>query len=40
MQDNRTTDNRTEHELVDPEDWAIAFEPYDEKPYEALSARS
>ena len=36
MQDNRTTDNRTRHYLVEPEDWAIAFEPFEEKPDEAL----
>ena len=36
MQDNRTTDNRTQHQLVDPEDWDIAFEPYEDKPDEAL----
>ena len=36
MQDNPNTDNRTQHDLVDPEDWAIAFEAYDEKPDEAL----
>ena len=36
MQDNRNTDNPTRHDLVDPEDWAIAFEPYEEKPDAAL----
>src|SRR5262245_6756947 len=36
MQDNRITDNQTQHELVEPADWAIAFEPYDENPNEAL----
>ena len=32
MQNNPNTNNQ----LVDPEDWAIAFEPYYEKPDAAL----
>ena len=32
MQDNPNTNNQ----LVDPEDWSIAFEPYYEKPEAAL----
>ena len=36
MQDNPNTDKKTQHELVEPEEWALAFEPYDGKPYEAL----
>ena len=36
MQDNPNTDNRTQHDLVEPEEWALAFEPYDGRPYEAL----
>jgi hypothetical protein len=36
MQDNRSTENQSQHYLVDPQDWAIAFEPYDENPNEAL----
>jgi hypothetical protein len=36
MQDNPTTDNQTQHPLVDRDDWEIAFEPYKEKPYAAL----
>jgi hypothetical protein len=36
MQDNRNTDNQTQHEMVEPEEWAIAFEPYEHDPYAAL----
>ena len=36
MQDNPNTDNKTQQDLVDPEDWALAFETYEERPYEAL----
>jgi hypothetical protein len=36
MQDNPNTDNETQHDLVDPEDWAIAFEAYEDKPDAAL----
>jgi len=32
MQDNPNTDNR----IVDAENWQIAFDPYQGKPYEAL----
>lgn len=35
MQDNPNTDNQTEH-LVDLEDWALSFEAYRERPYNAL----
>ena|SRR6185369_12593494 len=37
MQDNPNTNEQTENLLVDPEEWAIAFEPYKEKPYAALT---
>ena len=33
MQDNPNT----EDPLVDPEEWELAFEPYEEKPYAALT---
>jgi hypothetical protein len=36
MQDNPNTEKPTQHELVDPEDWALAFEPYEDHSYEAL----
>jgi len=36
MQDNPNTDKKPQQDLVDPEDWALAFEPYEERPYEAL----
>jgi|SRR5919205_2667459 hypothetical protein len=36
MQDNPNTEKPTQHKLVDPEDWALAFETYEERPYEAL----
>jgi len=35
MQDNPNTDNQTQT-LSDAEDWEIAFEPYEGKPYAAL----
>ena len=37
MQDNPNTEKPTRHELVDPEDWALALEPYEGRPYEALN---
>ena len=37
MEDNPNTDNQTQHDLVDPEDWALAFEAYEGKPSEALN---
>jgi len=37
MQDNPNTDNETQHELVDPEDWALALEPYKGNPSAALN---
>ena len=36
MQDNPNTDNQTQQDLSDVEDWEIAFEPYEGKPYAAL----
>jgi len=36
MQDNPNTDNQTQQALSDVEDWEIAFEPYEGKPYAAL----
>ena len=36
MQDNPNTDNQTQQFLTDVEDWEIAFEPYEGKPYAAL----
>jgi len=36
MQDNRSTENQSQHYLVDPQDWATAFEPYEDKPDAAL----
>ena len=33
MQDNPNTTD----ELVEPEEWVLAFEPYEGRPYEALS---
>jgi hypothetical protein len=37
MQDNPNTDKQTQHVLVDLEDWALAFEPYEGKPSAALN---
>jgi hypothetical protein len=37
MQDNRNTDNQPQHVLVDTDDWALAFEPYEGKPSAALN---
>jgi hypothetical protein len=38
MQDNPNTEKPTRHdELVEPEEWVLAFEPYEGRPYEALS---
>ena len=28
MQDNPTTDNQAQHDLIDREDWELALEPY------------
>jgi hypothetical protein len=36
MQDNPNTDNQTQQFLTDREDWELAFEPYEGKPYAAL----
>jgi hypothetical protein len=36
MQDNPNTDKQTQPVLSDAEDWQIAFEPYEGKPYAAL----
>ena len=36
MQDNPNTEKSTQHDLVEAEEWALAFAPYDGKPYEAL----
>ena len=36
MQDNPNTEKPTRHELVDLEDWTLAFETYEDRPYEAL----
>jgi hypothetical protein len=36
MQDNPNTDDQTQPVLSDAEDWEIAFEPYEGKPYAAL----
>lgn len=35
MQDNPNTE-KPKHELVDLEDWTLAFETYEDRPYEAL----
>ena len=37
MRDNPNTEKPTQHDLVDPEDWVLAFEPYEEKPSAALN---
>ena len=36
MQDNPNTDKQAQHELVEPEEWELAFEPYRGRAYEAL----
>src|SRR5690242_8744603 len=36
MQDNPNTDNQTQQDLVDAENWTLAFEPYEGRSYEAL----
>src|SRR5215203_5331911 len=37
MQDNPSTDNYTDHLLMDHEDWELAFEPYQDRPSDALT---
>lgn len=37
MQNDATTDDYTEHLLMDEEDWALAFEPYEGRPRDALT---
>ena len=37
MQNNPTTDNYTRQLLMDHEDWELAFEPYEERPRDALT---
>jgi hypothetical protein len=37
MQDNPNTDSETDIAYPDPEDWQIAFEPYEGNPQAALS---
>ena len=38
MQDNPNIEKPTQHdELVEAEEWALAFEPYERRPYEALT---
>jgi len=37
MQDNPITDSETETAYPDPEDWQIAFEPYEGNPQAALT---
>ena len=38
MQDNPNTEKPTQHDdLVEAEEWALAFEPFKERPYEALT---
>jgi hypothetical protein len=37
MQDNPSTDSETEAAYPDPEDWQIAFEPYEGNPQAALT---
>ncbi len=37
MQNDANTGNYTEHLLMDEEDWALAFEPYEGHPRDALT---
>jgi hypothetical protein len=37
MQDNPITDAETDTDYLDPEDWQIAFEPYEGNPQAALT---
>ena len=37
MPDNPSTDNYTDHLLMDHEDWQVAFEPYEGRPSDALT---
>jgi hypothetical protein len=37
MQEDPNTDNYTKHLLMDEEDWALAFEPYEGHPRDALT---
>jgi len=37
MQNDANTGNYTEHLLMDEEDWALAFEPYEDRPRDALT---
>lgn len=37
MQDNATTDSENDTANIDPEDWQLALEPYEDEPEAALS---